>query len=755
MIEAALEYAKMGWQIFPCRPGTKYPATRHGVKDATSDEKLIRSWWERWPTANIGLACGPESGVFVIDIDLDHDKNIDGFESLKTFPDLPPTITAETPRGGRHYLFRADTPPANRNSFRPGIDVRADGYYIILAPSIHPNGGTYRWATGHAPGEIPLGEYPEAFRPEREKPKPLPWEKPSAKILTPIKSSQDIIERARAYLAQCEPAIEGMAGHDKLLWAARAMTTGFNLDDTTAMDLLWADFNPRCNPPWNESDTKDRKDFERKVSEARRTPSGKPAGWLLEAPPDNDANMIEYAETLRESILKATTAPKQPTKTKDTDGPPEALLSPPGLVGEICQWINDTALKSQPLLSLAASLTFCGALFGRKIKDQWDNRTNLYVMSVAPSSAGKDHARKKIKSLIESAGITQILGGEDVTSDAAIEKRMETNPVSIFLMDEIGHLMQSIKSSGASSPHLAKILPCLMKLYSSASNTYIGKEYAALERREIIQPCCCLYGTTTPEKLCNGITPDEIQDGWLGRVLVFVSQTNPQKDFERASYKPVPQHLTNAVKTWWERSPQPPLGAGDIESDTAIWQITVPTTPEAHQAFLSLEDIAERKASQDTNKGVDKLWGKAGELSRRVGLIIAAGDRYENPEIELKHAIYSCELIKYLIKELSILVGANIASNEVERDKQRLMALIKQKGPKGVSKNELTRKTQHLKKRQRDEYLADMAEARLITLRIIKPKTGRPKEQVYEWPYGIEARQEEPANGCVASTEDG
>jgi len=143
-------------------------------------------------------------------------------------------------------------------------------------------------------------------------------------------------------------------------------------------------------------------------------------------------------------------------------------------------------------------------------------------MGVAPSSAGKEHARDQIKRLIETAGIHAILGGESVTGDAAIESRLTESPSIYFPMDEIGHMMGSIKASGGVNPHLASIVPILMKLYSCAKSTYYGKEYAKQERKVIVQPCCCLYGTTTPEKLCEGISPAEIEDGWLGRVLIFI-----------------------------------------------------------------------------------------------------------------------------------------------------------------------------------------------------------------------------------------
>ena len=62
--KAALNYASLGWYIFPIVSGQKNPLTKHGVKDATNVVHTIRMWWEKWPNANIGLACGVKSGFF-------------------------------------------------------------------------------------------------------------------------------------------------------------------------------------------------------------------------------------------------------------------------------------------------------------------------------------------------------------------------------------------------------------------------------------------------------------------------------------------------------------------------------------------------------------------------------------------------------------------------------------------------------------------------------------------------------------------
>jgi Bifunctional DNA primase/polymerase, N-terminal len=151
-LEAALDYARCGIPVFPCNPLDKRPLTPNGFKDASKDEAQIRAWWGRWPNAMIGVPTGSVSGMWVVDLDVDPAKKIDG---RATFDQLvaqrgpsPPTLVTITPRGGRHLIWAWDPGVDIRNStgrIGPGIDVRGNGGYVCWPPSRNANGGEYRW----------------------------------------------------------------------------------------------------------------------------------------------------------------------------------------------------------------------------------------------------------------------------------------------------------------------------------------------------------------------------------------------------------------------------------------------------------------------------------------------------------------------------------------------------------------------------------------------------------------------------------
>ena len=150
MEKCAQYYAKIGLAVFPLLPRSKAPLTAHGFKDASKDPGQIQNWWKANPDANIGIATGKVSnGVFVVDLDIDEEKGVNGYDSLRDWErahkELPDTANTLTGRGGIHLLFRTDKKVKSRTALLPGIDIRGDGGYIVAPPSIHPNGNAYNW----------------------------------------------------------------------------------------------------------------------------------------------------------------------------------------------------------------------------------------------------------------------------------------------------------------------------------------------------------------------------------------------------------------------------------------------------------------------------------------------------------------------------------------------------------------------------------------------------------------------------------
>jgi len=161
-LETALALARWGLPVFPLRPRSKTPATGRGFKDASRNPAVIRTWWRNNPRYAVAVATG--HGLAVLDVDTLDGHGTDGPASLARLEDehgeLPRTVEAITPSGGRHLWFLAPPSTKTRPGFADGLDLKASGGYVVTAPTSLDGRGRYAWDAGAHPTEVPLAPIP-------------------------------------------------------------------------------------------------------------------------------------------------------------------------------------------------------------------------------------------------------------------------------------------------------------------------------------------------------------------------------------------------------------------------------------------------------------------------------------------------------------------------------------------------------------------------------------------------------------------
>lgn len=155
---AAHDYVERGLAIIPLGVGKKEPVTKSGLNDWTDNPGQIDVWWGQGehagkrgnPSYNIGMACGQVSGG-IIAIDLDcHSDEANGLHFLRDWEvehgKLPETWTQITGSGGKQLFYRTGQDIRNSANGELGVDVRGNGGYVVLPPSLHPCGECYEWS---------------------------------------------------------------------------------------------------------------------------------------------------------------------------------------------------------------------------------------------------------------------------------------------------------------------------------------------------------------------------------------------------------------------------------------------------------------------------------------------------------------------------------------------------------------------------------------------------------------------------------
>lgn len=176
LLNSALHYARSGYPVFPlhnvllrngnlecschcwrgCKNQGKHPRTLNGLDDATTNENKIIDWWEKYPNANIGLITGIESGIIVLDIDVKYggEYSLDELQDIyksnlkANYEPLPATLTTVTGSRGRHLYFKYPlnfTIKGSASKVADGLDIRANGNYVVAPPSNHISGNNYEW----------------------------------------------------------------------------------------------------------------------------------------------------------------------------------------------------------------------------------------------------------------------------------------------------------------------------------------------------------------------------------------------------------------------------------------------------------------------------------------------------------------------------------------------------------------------------------------------------------------------------------
>jgi hypothetical protein len=723
-----------GYPVLPIMPGTKKPGrwrggawsdypdwTRHAARSTTEHELDA---WRSWPDAGVGVACGP---VVAIDIDITDPGLALEIERLARarLGDTPALRIGRAPK--RLLVYRALEPfPGIR---RAPLEVLGLGQQFV-AHAIHPDTGRpYDWPEESLAG-LDIGDLPavdeaavRAFLDEALALVPDNL-KPLRLVAGPTGTAHSAHAQAGTFPAIREAlAWIPNADLDYDSWVRIALALKGALGDA-GCDLFTA---------WSAQSGKDDAAFTAKTwagLKAERIGAGTiyhlaiKRGWrpdpslVLDGDAPTDA--VHPAAGLLAKVQVTDPGPRPPAAQPSFDG-----RVPEGILAEMVDYMVSTARRPQPLLSLGASLCALGALMGRKYRTETNLRSNLYIVGIADSGSGKNHAREIVNELFFEAGLACHLGGNKIASGAGLLTALHRQPALLLQIDEFGMFLAAAADRRRSPRHITEILDNMTELYTAAGSVFLGAEYAnhdgRNERRDITQPCLCVYGTTTPLHFWNALQSTNVIDGSLARFIILPSEEDYPEEAMGRGIRTAPQRLVERLRLVAEGSGHLPsgnlagLGAG---TTTAVEPMTVPMTAEAVEAFAGLGlDItsALRKARGTPHTA---MLARVSENAQKLALIASVSRDPVAPVISAGDAEWAIELVRHFVGRTMRAVEHHVADNEIERNHKKMLDIIRTAGEVGLTKTELTRKTQFLDRRTRDEAILTLTEAGFLTSRI-------------------------------------
>jgi hypothetical protein len=662
MLEAALWYASRGLAVFPCSSGTKIPfAGSAGCKDATTDEATIRSWWEKTPGANVAIATGSVSGIYVVDIDA---------ASSEIMPRLPETWIARTRGGGWHYVYALpegvrlpNTAKSSPNAISPDADTRGEGGYIVAYPSI-VDGKGYAWTNDIDPAPLPS------------------W------IVDRVRPRQQAITLTRQTFALTATSWAETALQHEVDEVARTAKGGRNhalvraafklgqicgaghLSFGVAADELYS-----VAKSWGEGEKKSRGTITRGLKAGALHPRSPADRAIVESDSGYYVDEISALALEPEVMSPENGKPKPPTPAQQDEGRWRLLSDVRalgGLCDTFCGWVIRGADHPQPGLTIAALLALGSAMAGRRLVYR-RSTSSLYVVSMAASGEGKNRPQSCLSRVIDECW-PALRGPNSFSSGPAfvdgVRKAVGAGVATCLVLDEYGMQLGNMMGPRAAT-HRQDIKQSLTELSTKGTDKWSPAVSLVKGggKLDLIAPVVTVLGSTTPESLHSVLTSVDVADGFVGR-HVWMRAQSVLPEWQPPETRPdndLPMDVRSAVLAIKARHEDWHL-ALPVTVDTGVDQlrlydpITMPEDDEARDALTKCKQDADKARREGTRQEIPPaVLARLPEFAGRLSMILAA---MAQPEADVPVVTGECASVAIRLAEESAAVfSGSLAAN--------------------------------------------------------------------------------------------
>lgn len=749
-LKAALAYAAIGWQVFPCHsikdgrcdcgnpvcksPG-KHPISAlapQGQDSATTDPEVIRHWWTTRPNANIAVFLG-KSGLCAVDIDPRNggDTTIDDLEHH--YGRIEADVVQLTGGGGEHRIFQRPE-GSLPGKLGKGVDLKLNGY-IIVWPSIHKSGKAYEWDAYSNPLDDAIAS-------------PLPdW-------IRDLSGNQ----QAALHLQTAEPVAAGVIS-DAQLEDLQSALSYINADDRDAwlqvgMALhgtgdgraygiwtLWSQQSAKFDPVdqyrvWRSLRSKGTAG----VGLPTIFATAQAAGWVNTA-----KNKTPLAGEVLRVIVEEEDLTENLPHPVEAGNVPESLLSfPVPELNELAVWMEAQSREPQRQITVQGVLALASVLCGRIYATDTSNTSALYLMVLAGTGMGKNYVKLGIQQFLSEAGLSGLLSGSGNTSAGAVFSALHESPCHIQITDEIGKHLQTARKQ--QNGQMAEAFTTLTEAYSSTTGQLVPKNYSRMhltpeqrkaQAKTLVQwPSITLLGLATPGQVFENLTSREIEDGFLNRILV-VEATMASAGKQRVKRLPLSSRLIE-----WAQAIRNPSASGTSLTgmDTDYSQAPTPVTVDLPDDVLAYFDAFDDQLREKEKSGeflLPDLTRRYVENAMRLAACLAVCANPAEPAITLELAEWAVQYVYHYGMAFMRSVATNVADSDFHRLYLACRSLIERAGALGLTERELGRASRLFTATaptHRDQVLGALLREGVVVTAKFETASGRGKpRQAYVW----------------------
>ncbi len=706
-IETAACYLKAGLSVLPAIKARKRPAVGAWK---TWSQRLptdieVEAWFSNGHEA-LCVVAGAVSGNLEC---IDFDQKAEAYPAwcAKVDPSLRETLVVEsTPSGGKHVLYRCEAAVEGNQKLAQGmregkvatlVETRGEAGLFLCAPS--PGYTLEHGDFAHIPtiSQEAREALLSAARELDEHPAVPPQESaPAPAVAAPAASSAGFLTRPgddfasrgdpRPYLLAHGWTPAGTKSDGNELWTRPGKDSRLGHSATLRDGVFFvfssnaAPFEP--NRGYNAYQVfallEHANDF--KAATAALIEMGYGA--------KDTSSDVDISAILEGAVCDESTQP-EPDADEDRDdkaedvadpGPiPDGLFDVPGFVSELMGYTLRTAPYPNRALAFAGAFALLGHLAGRKYKDEFDTRPNLYFLSLAASGTGKQHPRGVNVSLAALKGFASEMG-DYFASGEGLEDSFLSNPCMFYQIDEADTLFNTVKMKDTRAEMINSML---LRMYSESNSVHIMRK-KALQRGQsassscIIQPHLTFLGTAVPKFFYASLSERVMANGLLARCLVLEAGKRGEAN-NNAVAEEFPERVLSDVTDLIR-----------IGHENAIFsEFPQPrTVPMEARAKLLLKDVrreadelyAKYERSVNANECALALWARAAEKVSKFALVRSISQNANAPVIKEDDIEWAHTLVFHATRRMLFMAGLYAYDGEFDRQMKRVMQRITAKG---------------------------------------------------------------------------
>ncbi|QJD54417.1 DNA primase/helicase [Sphingomonas phage Eidolon] len=342
------------------------------------------------------------------------------------------------------------------------------------------------------------------------------------------------------------------------------------------------------------------------------------------------------------------------------------VIVPPGLIGEITQYIFETSRRPVMEIALAGALSFMAGIVGRGYNVSGTG-LNQYIMLLAPTGTGKEAIAGGVNRLAEavawgpegvsSKGIRNYIGPAEIASGPGLVRWFERSKSFVSILGEIGITLKRLSSQMATS-HEKQLLKVWLDLYnkSGAGDMLNPSAYSDSTKNTeaVASPAFSMFGESVPENFYGSLDETMVASGLLPRfTIIEYNGPRPPLNKYNGNAGPSPSLLGNLRALVAK--------VDGINNAVPHKPINIPFSREADKLLDDFDAYADTQINANQGEVTKQLWNRAHLKAMKLAALVAVGQNWHNPVIDYDAAKWASD---FVARDISSLL-AKFASGEI------------------------------------------------------------------------------------------